>query len=70
MEEMRRKLVWIERKSFQGWTCSQCAWEFKSSGPLVGKSIEDMKRHYERDRDREFNSHVCAEHPRAPKHPS
>jgi len=64
---MRRELIWIERHNFHGWACSACEWEFKPLGPLVGESIHDMKRLYEEQRDKEFASHVCAEHPRATK---
>jgi hypothetical protein len=28
-----------------------------------------MKMHYENQRDKEFSSHVCAEHPRPIKNP-
>jgi hypothetical protein len=66
---MRRKLVWIERQTFQGWACSECAWAFKPSGALVGASIDEMKLDYERERDKEFTYHACAEYPRAPKSP-
>jgi hypothetical protein len=66
---MRRKLVWIESQNFQGWACSECAWLFRPSGPLIGESIEEMKTHYESQRDKEFTSHVCAEFPRATKNP-
>lgn len=64
-----RKLIWIESLNFQGWACSECAWAFKPLGPLVGDSIDEMKTHYERQRDKEFTSHICAEHPRATKNP-
>jgi hypothetical protein len=37
---------------------------FNPKGPLVGESIEDMKMNFEQQRDKEFKSHVCAEHPR------
>jgi hypothetical protein len=67
METMHRKLVRVERKNFQGWVCTECAWAFKPSGPLVGQSIEEMKKRYEQQRDEEFRSHICAEHPRATK---
>ena len=67
MEAMRRKLVWVERQDFQGWACTECAWVFKSSWPLVGKSIDEMKTEFGHHRDKEFASHVCAEHPRATK---
>jgi rubredoxin len=53
-------LVWVERERFQGWTCSVCGWEFKLSGPLTGKTIDEMKRAYELQRDEQFKAHVCA----------
>jgi hypothetical protein len=69
MEPMRRKLLWIEEQHFWGWSCSECAWLFRPLGPLVGESIDDMKVHYEKQRDNEFASHICAEHRRASKKP-
>ena len=69
MEAMRRKLVWVKTQNFEGWACEECAWAFKPSGPVVGNSIEEMKTHYEQLRDKEFASHVCAEHPRGTKRP-
>jgi len=69
MEAMRRKLVWVQRRDFQGWACTECAWEFNPSGPVVGQSIEEMKNRYEKQRDEEFRSHVCAEHSRETKNP-
>lgn len=69
MSAMRRNMIWIEDRHFQGWACSECAWVFKPLGPLVDESIEAMKIHYEQQRDKEFSSHVCAGHPRAKKGP-
>ncbi len=69
MEAMRRKLVWVKKQNFQGWACSECAWAFNPVGPVVGASIVEMMQHYEQQRDNEFTSHVCAEHPRATKNP-
>jgi rubredoxin len=66
---MRRKLVWVERPNFQGWACSECAWVFNPSSPFAGNSIEEMKKKFGAERDMEFASHVCAEHPRATKDP-
>ncbi|HXR33889.1 MAG TPA: hypothetical protein VN830_09285 [Verrucomicrobiae bacterium] len=66
---MRRKMVWVKKQDFQGWACSECAWAFNPIGPLVAGSIEEMKTHYEQQRDEEFKSHLCAEHPRATKNP-
>ena len=61
---MAREMVWVKRERFHGWACSVCAWVFNASGPVVGKSIEEMKQLYEAERYKEFRSHVCAEHPR------
>ncbi|MGB8476417.1 MAG: hypothetical protein WCE61_20240 [Candidatus Acidiferrum sp.] len=69
MTAVRRKLIWVEGSDFQGWVCSQCAWVFNPKGPLVGESIEEMKEQYERQRDKEFVSHICAEHPRTTENP-
>jgi hypothetical protein len=69
MEPKRRKLEWVERPNFQGWACTECAWAFNPSWPLAGKSIEEMKTEFGQHRDKEFASHVCAEHPRATKNP-
>jgi hypothetical protein len=56
-----------KRERVRGWACSECTWEFNPSGVVVGKSIDEMKQNYERDRHRDFASHLCAEHPRAQK---
>jgi hypothetical protein len=69
MEAMGRKLVWVQRQNFQGWACTECAWEFNPAGPLVGQTLEEMKSRYEKQRDEEFRSHVCAEHPRVTRNP-
>jgi rubredoxin len=68
MEPMRRELVWVENQNFQGWACSECAWVFNLSWPL-GESIAEMKTNFEQQRDKEFASHVCAEHPRTTENP-
>ena len=59
---MSRKLVWIELKVFRGFGCSECGWRFKSSGAPEGKSFNEMMRNFELQRDKEFESHVCADH--------
>jgi hypothetical protein len=64
VEVRRRELAWIERKNFQGWACSECAWTFNPSGPLVGESLDDMKMHYEQQRDKEFMSAPSTREPR------
>jgi serine/threonine protein kinase len=52
-------------ESFRGWGCSECAWVFSPSGPPTGKWLDEMKENYERQRDKDFAAHVCAEHARA-----
>jgi hypothetical protein len=36
-------LVWVERQNFQGWICNECAWVFKPSGTITGRSLDEMK---------------------------
>jgi hypothetical protein len=69
MEPKHRSLVWAERPNFQGWACTECAWKFNPLGRLKGESIEEMKKQYEAQRDKEFAAHVCAQHPRPTKNP-
>jgi hypothetical protein len=70
MDAKRRTLVWVETQNFQGWACTECAWVFKASGAPMGNSLEEMKQNYEQRRNKEFTSHVCAQHPKAKKNPS
>jgi hypothetical protein len=62
---MSRKLVWIDQQRFRGFGCSECGWRFKPSEMLSGGSFADVMRNFESQRDNEFASHVCADHPRA-----
>jgi hypothetical protein len=59
---MRRELVWIETSNFQGWTCSQCVWVFRTSDAPTGNTIEEMKQNFELHRDQDFALHSCQEH--------
>jgi hypothetical protein len=63
---MSRELLWVKKERFEGWVCSVCGWEFKASRRLVGDTIEEMKRNYERERDEAFEAHACAERPKRP----
>ena len=60
---MSRTLVWIEQQHFRGFSYSEWGWRFKPSGPPAGTSFDEMMRHFELQRYREFSSHVCADHP-------
>jgi hypothetical protein len=64
MEARRRQLVWVKGQNVEGWACSHCAWEFNPSGIPPGKTLAEIKQKYELERDKEFESHVCAEHPK------
>jgi hypothetical protein len=63
---MTRELLWIKKERFEGWACPACDWEFKASRPLVGDTIEEMKRSFEWERDEAFKAHVCAKFPKRP----
>ena len=62
---MSRRLVWIERDRFRGFGCSECGWRFNPSGEPTGTTFDEMMRNFELQRDTEFASHVCADHPDA-----
>jgi hypothetical protein len=59
---MPRRLVWIEEIRFRGFGCSECAWVYNPSASLTGDSFEEVMRNFKLQRDREFSSHVCADH--------
>lgn len=61
---MSRKLVWIEQPGFGGFGCSECGWRFKSSTAPTGASFDEITHNFELQRDKEFTSHVCANHPK------
>ena len=63
-ENSSRELVWIEGQNVEGWGCSECAWVFNPSGPRADESLDEMKRTFKTQLSAEFDSHVCAEHPR------
>jgi hypothetical protein len=56
---MPRSLKWIKSQNVQGFGCSECNWKFNPSGALTGASLDEMKRKYEAQRDKEFAAHVC-----------
>ena len=60
-----RQMIWVKSVDIEAWACSECGWAFNPSGSPRGNSLEEMKQNFEHQRDKEFASHVCAEHPRA-----
>ena len=59
-----RKMIWFSSTDRESWGCSDCGWSFHPSGPQLGDSLDEMKKNYERQRDKEFASHVCAQLPK------
>ena len=62
---MIRKLGWMESQNFQGFGCSECNWKFRPIGALAGHTLDEMKKKYEAERDKEFAAHFCVNHPRS-----
>jgi hypothetical protein len=59
-----RQMIWIKTARIETWACTACAWTFSPTGPPLGADLDEMKRNYESQRDKEYAFHVCAEHPR------
>jgi hypothetical protein len=64
-ESIFLKLVWIESQSFAGWGCAECGWVFNPSGPPIGKSLDDMREHFQAQLSKQFRSHACVSRSRA-----
>ena len=56
---MPRRIQWVNSQNFLGFGCSECDWKFNPSGSPMGESLDEMKRKYEAQRDKEFAAHVC-----------
>jgi hypothetical protein len=54
-----RELLWTVDRSFQGWTCSQCEWNYPIPTLL---SDPEAKTAYDRLAAAKFREHNCAEH--------
>ncbi len=65
---MSPQLVWIEQPRFRGFGCSECGWRFKPPSSLTGTSFDEMMHIFELRRDKEFTSHVCADHSKSQLH--
>jgi hypothetical protein len=60
--QMPSRLVWIDEQRFRGFGCSECSWRFEPTGAPTGTSFDEMMRNFELQRDKEFTSHLCANH--------
>jgi hypothetical protein len=59
-----RKMIFVKSQRNESWACSDCAWVFNPLGPPLGNSLESMMRDFERQREKEFASHACAQYPK------
>ena len=54
-----RELIWTSHHAFQGWTCSQCEWNYPLPTLL---NDPEAKTAYDRLAASKFRDHQCAEH--------
>jgi hypothetical protein len=54
-----RELIWTSHRTFQGWTCSQCEWNYPLPTLL---NDPDARTAYDRLAAAKFREHKCAEH--------
>ena len=58
-EKTARELTWTVDRDFQGWTCSQCEWNYPVPTLL---NDPEAKTAYDRLAAGKFRSHNCADH--------
>jgi len=54
-----RELIWTSNRSFQGWTCSQCEWNYALPTLL---NDPEAKTAYDRLAASKFRDHKCSDH--------
>ena len=54
-----RNLVWTSNRSFQGWTCSQCEWNYPLPTLLTDS---EARTAYDRLAAGKFREHKCADY--------
>ena len=58
-EKTARGLLWASHRTFQGWTCSQCEWNYPVPELLTDA---DAKTAFDRLAAAKFKEHKCADH--------
>src|ERR1051325_9006760 len=58
-EKTARELIWTAHQSFQGWTCSQCEWNYPLPTLL---NDPEARTAYDRLASAKFREHKCADH--------
>ena len=54
-----REMIWTADRTFQGWTCSQCEWNYPLPTLL---NDPEAKNAYDRLATAKFRQHACADH--------
>ncbi len=54
-----RELIWTSHHSFQGWTCSQCEWNYPLPTLL---NDPEARTAYDRLAASQFRAHACSDH--------
>jgi hypothetical protein len=54
-----RELIWTSHRGFQGWTCSQCEWNYPLPTLL---NDPEARTAYDRLASSKFREHKCADH--------
>src|ERR1700757_2041424 len=58
-ERTARELIWTSRHGFQGWTCSQCEWNYPLPTLL---NDPEARTAYDRLAASQFRKHSCSAH--------
>jgi hypothetical protein len=58
-QKTARELIWTSHRTFQGWTCSQCEWNYPLPTLLTDA---DARTAYDRLAAGKFREHNCADH--------
>jgi hypothetical protein len=58
-QKTARELIWTSHRTFQGWTCSQCEWNYPLPTLLTDA---DARTAYDRLAAAKFRDHKCSDH--------
>ena len=58
-QKTARELIWASQRTFQGWTCSQCEWNYPVPTLLTDA---DAKTAFDRLAAAKFKEHKCGDH--------
>lgn len=59
LQKTTREQIWTSSRTFQGWTCSQCEWNYPLPTLLTNA---DARTAYDRLATGKFKEHKCADH--------